>query len=322
MATASDGHPPADPDSSVDHDVLVVGGGAAGLSAATFLARYGFDTLVLARGTSAIGQCAHLENYLGFPAGITPERFLTLGRTQVEHEGGTVREELVERVERVDLGDRQTDADGETPDSRSSTDTDGETPDSGGFSVESDNGTYDVRYVLAATAYDGDMFEPFADELETDDEHGMVDSDDGRTPIDGLYAAGWMTTETVHQAIVSAGHGAQAAISLIRDDLAAQFWPAVADHYVDWVVHEGRYGGDDWEEHTREWFEDDVLVDGVDDDLAEAALAHLRSEFRAREIDADERERRDHEGQRRLLDKLDDDVIREYADTIATTEQS
>ena len=60
----------------------------------------------------------------------------------------------------------------------------------------------------------------------------------------------------------------------------------------------------------------------VDDDLAEAALAHLRSEFRAREIDADERERRDHEGQRRLLDKLDDDVIREYADTIATTERS
>ena len=194
MATAPDGHPPADPDSSVDHDVLVVGGGAAGLSAATFLARYGFDTLVLARGTSAIGQCAHLENYLGFPAGITPERFLTLGRTQVEHEGGTVREELVERVERVDLGGRQTDTDGETPDSRSSTDAYGETPDSGGFSVESDNGTYGVRYVLAATAYDGDMFEPFADELETDDEHGMVDSDDGRTPIDGLYAAGWMTT--------------------------------------------------------------------------------------------------------------------------------
>ena len=81
-----------DPDSPVDHDVLVIGGGAAGLSAATFLARYGFDTLVLARGKSAIGQCAHLENYLGFPAGITPEQFLALGRTQVEHEGGTVAE--------------------------------------------------------------------------------------------------------------------------------------------------------------------------------------------------------------------------------------
>jgi hypothetical protein len=273
-----------------------------------FLARYGFDTLVLARGNSAIGQCAHLENYLGFPAGITPERFLALGRTQVEHEEGTVREELVERVERVGLDDQQTD-------------TDGETPDDGGFSVESDGGTYRVRYVLAATAYDGDMFESFVDELETDDAYGMVDSDDGRTPVGGLYAAGWMTTETAHQAIVSAGHGAQAAISLIRDDLAARYWPAVADHYVDWVVHEGRYGGDDWDERTREWFEDDVLVDDVDDELAEAALAYLRSEFRAREIDADERERRDREGQRRLLDQLDNDVIREYTETITTADQ-
>jgi len=37
-------------------------------------------------------------------------------------------------------------------------------------------------------------------------------------------------------------------------------------------------------------------------------------------IAPDERERRDYEGQRRLLDDLDDDVIREYADKIATTE--
>ena len=40
------------------------------------------------------------------------------------------------------------------------------------------------------------------------------------------------------------------------------------------------------------------------------------------QIAPDERERRDHEGQRRLLDKLDDDVIREYADMIPTTERS
>ena len=39
-------------------------------------------------------------------------------------------------------------------------------------------------------------------------------------------------------------------------------------------------------------------------------------------IAPDERERRDHDGQRRVLDKLDDDVIRNYADTIATTERS
>jgi len=290
----------ADPDSPVGYDVLVIGGGAAGLSAATFLTRYGLETLVLARGKSAIGQCACLENYLGFPVGITPERFLALGRTQVAHEGGTVREELVERVERVALNERATEAGGDRP-------------KMGGFRVESDERTYRVRYVLAATAYDGDLFGPLADEIETDAEHGMVDTEAGRTPVDGLYAAGWMTAETVHQAIVGAGHGARGAVALVRDDIAARYWPAVADQYVDWVVHEGRYGGDGWDDHTREWFADEIREPGVDEALATDALAHLKSEFLDREIDADERARRDRAGQRQLLDHLDDDVIRDYA---------
>lgn len=296
------------PDSTLDHDVLVVGGGAAGLSAATFLARYGLDTLVLARGKSAIQQCACLENVLGFPVGITPERFLALGRTQVEHEGGTVREETVERVERIDLDSTSTEAGGEPP-------------DIGGFRVTSDDRDYRVRYVLAATAYDGDMFETFIDEIQTDDAFGMVDSDLGRTPVDGLYAAGWMTTETVHQAVVSAGHGAHAAISLIRDDIAARYWPAVADQYVDWVVHEGRYAGDEeWNDHTREWFEEEIIVDDVDADLAESALDHLRSEFLDRQIGADEQKRRDRAGQRALLEQMDDDVITEYTASLNTTD--
>jgi len=296
------------PNSALDHDVLVVGGGAAGLSAATFLARYGLNTLVLARGKSAIQQCASLENFLGFPVGITPDRFLRLGRTQVEHEGGTVREETVERVERTSLEEKPTD-------------TGGEPPDTGGFRVGSNESEYRVRYVLAATAYDGDMFELFSSEIETDDAFGMVDSEDGRTAVDGLYAAGWMTTETVHQAVVSAGHGAQAAISLIRDDIAARYWPAVADHYVDWVVHEGRYAGDDeWNEHTREWFEDEVLVNGVKPELAESALEHLKSEFLDRQIDPKERERRDRAGQRALLEQMDDEVVEEYAASLNTTD--
>lgn len=290
-----------DPDSRLDHDVLVVGGGAAGLSAAVFLARYGLSTLVLARGPSAIGQCALLENVLGFPVGITPDRFLALGRAHVSHEGGEVREETVETVVPADPDDP-------------SVATDGTAPKAGGFRVESDEGSYLVRYVLAATAYDGDAFGLFADEIGTEPQFGTIESEHGRTTVEGLYAAGWMTTETVHQAIVSAGHGARAAISLIRDDVAARYWPAVADQYVDWVVHEGRYGGEDWADHTRSWFEDDVLVDDVEPELAETALAHLRAEFRAREIDGAERERRDRAGQRALLDQLDDDVIRAYVD--------
>ena len=61
-----------DPDSPVDHDVVVAGGGASGLATAVFTARYGLDTAVFDGGKAAITQCAHVENYLGFPGGLTP----------------------------------------------------------------------------------------------------------------------------------------------------------------------------------------------------------------------------------------------------------
>jgi hypothetical protein len=54
----------------------------------------------------------------------------------------------------------------------------------------------------------------------------------GRTNLEGLYAAGRLA-EQYHQAIVSAGHGAQVAISLIRD--------SSVPFYHDWVAPEGYF---------------------------------------------------------------------------------
>ncbi|MBV9049718.1 MAG: FAD-dependent oxidoreductase [Solirubrobacterales bacterium] len=54
-------------------DLLVVGGGPAGLGAAVYAASEGLDTLVV-ESTGLGGQAAasrRIENYLGFPAGIT-----------------------------------------------------------------------------------------------------------------------------------------------------------------------------------------------------------------------------------------------------------
>ncbi|OYR50821.1 hypothetical protein [Halorubrum sp. Ea8] len=75
---------------------------------------------------------------------------------------------------------------------------------------------------------------------------------------------------------------ARAAVSLIRDDVAARYWPAVADHYVDWVVREGRYAGDARCREVRRAFHETArphsLAD-VDDADAESLLETVRSEF-------------------------------------------
>jgi hypothetical protein len=299
MSTLPDDTAAVDPDSPVDRDVVVVGGGAAGLSAAVFLARYGLETLVLARGQSAIHQCAHLENYLGFPGGVSPERFVDLGETQAELEGATVEHDLVERVERHDEGFR--------------------------VSTQDDREVV-ASYVLVATAYDGDPLEPLAAELDREDEHGFLQTEDGRTPVDGVYAAGWLTDDTVHQAVVNAGDGARAAIALARDDLADRYWPAVGEIYVDWVVDDDRYGDDDWHESVDDWFEREIAPgapDDWDDERLERARVEMKTAFLDRGITDAERERRDERGQRELLESLDDDVVREYAaslDEPATTE--
>ncbi|MFC4356796.1 FAD-binding protein [Halobium salinum] len=293
------------PESPVDRDVVVVGGGAGGLSAAVFTARYGLDTLVVARGRSAIHQCAHLENYLGFPGGVTPERFVALGRTQVEGEGGEVVEDRVVRVAPAsaagDGASDPVDAAGGAEPAR--------------FRVETEDGlTLGATYVVAASAYDGEFLDAFADDLDRDEETGFLATEAGRTPVDGLYGVGWLTDETVHQAVVNAGHGGRVGVALARDDLRERYWDAVADRYVDWVVEEGRYGGDGWEEHVDEWFESEML-DGVDVDpeTARRARDDLAAEFLDRQLSSDEKRRRDRLGQRRLLEALDDEVVRNYA---------
>ena len=61
---------------------------------------------------------------------------------------------------------------------------------------------------------------------------------------------------------------------------------------------------------------------GTETPIATDEPTTTESSADAVQIGPDQRERHDLEGQRRLLDDLDDDVIREYADTIPTIERS
>ncbi|MFX0113059.1 MAG: FAD-dependent oxidoreductase [Candidatus Hodarchaeota archaeon] len=71
------------------YDVIIIGAGPAGLTAALYLARDGYEVLVIEKST--IGGQAYitnvLDNYPGFPQGISGEQFAQNLRAQVERFG-------------------------------------------------------------------------------------------------------------------------------------------------------------------------------------------------------------------------------------------
>jgi thioredoxin reductase (NADPH) len=74
------------------HDLVIVGGGPAGLAAAVYAASEGLDVLVFeatAPGGQA-GTSSHIENYLGFPTGISGQALSGRALTQAEKFGADV----------------------------------------------------------------------------------------------------------------------------------------------------------------------------------------------------------------------------------------
>ncbi|MFB6223168.1 MAG: FAD-dependent oxidoreductase [Haloarcula sp.] len=281
-----------------DHyDVVVIGGGPAGSAAAVFTGRYGLDTLVLDRGRSSLQRVAHLENYLGFPAGIDIETFYELLHAQVERAGCTVRDDSAESVELTADGFRT-----ETADTRS---------------FESD-------YVVAASKYDHEYLRGIDDEAlftaeqYQGDTYTTIDTtvvDRGRTPVSGLYLAGRLAQDRA-QVQLHTGHGVEVAHSLITDRRRERGFPKeLATAYCDWAVVEGGYGGDNWETELRDRF-DDTLPD--EPSLSEERIARLREKWVSERLDwqltPEERDRRRTEGQRALAQQLDDEVLLESVD--------
>ncbi|WP_435320613.1 FAD-dependent oxidoreductase [Haloarchaeobius sp. TZWSO28] len=292
MATAHDA--PAN-----DFDVVVVGGGPAGTAAGIFTARYGLDTAVFDRGRSSIQQCAHLENYPGFPAGIDIETLYGLLHDHIEAAGCELVPDMVESVTR--------------------------TEDEAGFVVDLQEGdSVTATRVIAATRYDGEYMRPLVGEEaffthEHDgEEHEHFDRDypemDGTTPVEGLYVAS-PAEETDRQAIIAAGRGARVALTVVDEIRAEQgLFDPVVDQY-DWLRREASLEGE-WADRERwvRWAEENRPDDHAlaDDEWEELLDREIDRRFETYITDESVEERTE-QGQRRLLDHIDDALIVERA---------
>ncbi|WP_194911492.1 FAD-dependent oxidoreductase [Catenulispora rubra] len=86
------GTPPDTPQRSVC-DLLVIGGGPAGLAAAVYGASEGLDTILIDAGAfgGQAGTSSRIENYLGFPAGLSGAELTTRAVLQAGKFGAVLR---------------------------------------------------------------------------------------------------------------------------------------------------------------------------------------------------------------------------------------
>lgn len=184
------------------YDLVIVGGGPAGASAAIFAARAGLSTAVIDED-KGMTRRAMLWNHLGFPDGITGPELVDRGRQHAERFGATWTDGKVESL---------------------AVDGDLVVLDVGGSPVEA----HDVLLTLGANpsmaANAGiateDGTEPHINRVITVDR-------EGRTSMPHVWAAGTAAGVSVHT-IVTAGDGARVAVNIISARKGARW----ADHDV------------------------------------------------------------------------------------------
>ena len=93
-------------DESQVRDLVVVGAGPAGLAAAVYAASEGLDVLVVEKGAPGgqAGSSSKIENYLGFPAGLSGNELAASAIAQSEKFGAQIM--VARTVERLNCGKR------------------------------------------------------------------------------------------------------------------------------------------------------------------------------------------------------------------------
>lgn len=79
-------------------NVIIIGGGPAGVSAGLYTLRGNVDTTIFTQGGSALIKAEKIENYYGFPQGISGKELYERGIDSVKRLGANVIEEEVTNV--------------------------------------------------------------------------------------------------------------------------------------------------------------------------------------------------------------------------------
>ena len=171
--------------------VIVVGGGPAGLSAALFMAKNGLETAVFDTDETWMHK-AHLFNYPGIGS-IDGADYMGILRDQVDDFG-------VERHQGVGVEDVASDGDG--------------------FTVTAED-EHTADYLVLATGANRDLAEDLGCDF-TDE--GTVDVDvTMETSVDNAYATGAMVRAEEWQAVISAGDGAAAGLNILTKEKGEHF---------------------------------------------------------------------------------------------------
>ncbi|SFL80750.1 Pyridine nucleotide-disulphide oxidoreductase [Paenibacillus sp. 1_12] len=172
------------------YDIIVIGAGPAGSSAALFAAKAGKKTLIIDNDQS-ITKRAWVENHYGILE-ITGPDLVELGKKQATKFGAELISGKAIKI-------------GKT---------------SEGFQVETESEHYEGKHVILATGVLTDLAEQTGIETKPASEPRIktvyVTSPEGKTSVEGIWAAGTAAGVSVHT-IITAGDGAKVAINVISE---------------------------------------------------------------------------------------------------------